>query len=146
MQSRTDAFIGSLDQRIDAIADACTACGACARACPTLAVAGIDAQEPEALTAGIRDILRGHQAADASEQWARVCCGTGNCLSVCEHGINPRFMLNMARRALSQRQAEKQRRDAGKAAFQKMSRGVRVLSRLSLPPDLLARLSPRSHP
>ena len=27
-----------------------------------------------------------------------------------------------------------------------MSRGVRVLSRLSLPPDLLAKLSPRSHP
>jgi len=38
------------------------------------------------------------------------------------------------------------RRQTGKAAFQKMSRGVRVLSRLSLPPDLLEKLSPRSHP
>jgi heterodisulfide reductase subunit D len=53
----------------------------------------------------------------------------------------------MARRAMTQHNAaEDDRRAAGKAAFQKMSRGVRVLSRLSLPPDLLAKLSPRSHP
>ena len=146
MLNRNDEFIASLDQRVDAMADACTACGACAAACPTLAVAGMDSHAPDALTAGVRDILRGHSAPAASEQWAKVCCGSGKCLSVCEHGINPRFMLNMARRALSQRVAEKQRRDTGKTAFQKMSRGVRVLSRLSLSPDLLARLSPRSHP
>ena len=52
----------------------------------------------------------------------------------------------MARRALTQANPEPERRAAGKAAFQKMSRGVRVLSRLSLPPDLLEKLSPRSHP
>ena len=144
--SRTDAFIHSLDARVDAIIDACTACGACADACPTIAVAGLEDETPEARTAGIRDILAGKAAPAAAEQWAKVCCGSGNCLNVCTHGINPRFMLNMARRALNQQVAEKERRNTGKAAFQKMSRGVRVLSRLSLPPDLLARLSPRSHP
>ncbi len=146
MTNRSDAFIQSLDQRVEDIANACTACGACASACPTLAVAGMEEAAPEALTAGIRDILAGKPAEAQSEQWAKICCGSGKCVTVCEHGINPRFMLNMARRALSQQVAEKERRDTGKTAFQKMSRGVRVLSRLSLSPDLLARLSPRSHP
>lgn len=146
MSNRIESFIASLDQRVDAIAEACTACGACARACPTLAVAGITADEPEALTAGVRDLLRGEAASDASMAWASACCGSGKCLTICEHGINPRFMLTMARRAMSQARPAEDRRATGKQAFQKMSRGVRVLSRLSLPPELLAKLSPRSHP
>ena len=146
MTSRSDAFIQSLDARVDGIVDACTACGACAEACPTIAKAGLEGKAPEALTAGIRDFLAGKAAPEASEQWAKVCCGSGHCLTSCEHGINPRFMLNMARRVLSQQVAQKERQNTGKTAFQKMSRGVRVLSRLSLSPDLLARLSPRSHP
>ena len=149
MSERSDAFIESLNRRTGAIADACTACGACADACPTLAVAGIDrmdGSEPGVLTAGIRDILRDGAGPAASEQWARMCCGSGHCLTVCPEGINPRFMLTMARRAMTQANPEPARRAAGKAAFQKMSRGVRVLSRLSLPPDLLEKLSPRSHP
>ncbi len=145
MTDRVDAFIRDLDERVDAIADACVACGACARACPTIAVAGIDGSNPEALTAGVREILRGGTVESNSSTWAQSCCGSGHCLSACEHGINPRFMLTMARRAMNQNEPG-QRRAAGKAAFQKMSRGVRVLSRLSLPPELHARLSPRSHP
>jgi Fe-S oxidoreductase len=151
MSNRSAAFIESLNQRVDAIADACVACGACAKACPTLAVAGIDGpgidgSGSEGLTAGIRQILKGEEAPADAEKWATVCCGSGQCLTVCPEGINPRFMLTMARRALKQRDAEEDRRAKGKAAFQKMSRGVRVLSRLSLPPDLLEKLSPRSHP
>jgi heterodisulfide reductase subunit D len=146
MQNRVDQFISSLDQRVDDIANVCTACGACAEACPTLAVAGIDGSDPGELTAGVREILKGNQGDEASQAWAKACCGSGRCLTSCEHGINPRFMLTMARRQLSQSETTEQRRTAGKAAFQKMSRGVRMLSRLSLPPDLLARLSPRSHP
>ncbi len=149
MSDRSDAFIESLDRRVADIASVCTACGACAEACPTLAVAGLDGMEgsePQALTAGIRDVLRAGEGPEASEQWARMCCGSGHCLTVCPEGINPRFMLTMARRALTQANPEPDRRAAGKAAFQKMSRGVRVLSRLSLPPHLLEKLSPRSHP
>lgn len=146
MSDRINTFIDSIDRRVDEIANACTACGACATACPTIAIAGIEAGSPETLTAGIRDILRGNAAPDAAQDWAKACCGSGNCLTVCEHGINPRFMLTMARRAMSQDQAVSERRASGKAAFQKMSRGVRVLSRLSLPPELHAKLSPRSHP
>ncbi|MEK9671096.1 MAG: heterodisulfide reductase-related iron-sulfur binding cluster [Rhodospirillaceae bacterium] len=52
----------------------------------------------------------------------------------------------MARRALTQAKPVPARRDEGKDAFQKMSRAVRVLSRLQLPQVLLARLNPSSHP
>ncbi len=146
MQNRSDAFIESLDRRVEDIALACTACGACAEACPTLPIAGIDSVDPSALTAGVRNVLRGGKGLEASETWARMCCGSGYCLTVCPEGINPRFMLNMARRAITQANPETDRRAAGKSAFQKMSRGVRVISRLSLPPHLLEKLSPRSHP
>ena len=60
--------------------------------------------------------------------------------------INPRFMLSMARRAINSREDLESRRIKGKKAFQKMSRGVKVLSRLQLAPDILERLSPKSHP
>ena len=146
MSDRSVAFIDSLDRRVTDTAATCTACGACASACPTLAVAGIDGSDTQALTSGVRDILRAGEGPEASEQWSKMCCGSGDCLTVCPEGINPRFMLTMARRALTQANPEPERRAAGKAAFQKMSRGVRVLSRLSLPPDLLEKLSPRSHP
>ncbi len=47
-------------------------------------------------------------------------------------------MLAMARVRLNEAGAEGERRAAGLAAFQRMSEGVKVLSRLQLPPDLLA--------
>ena len=146
MTDRAEKFLESLEARVDGILDACTACGACAAVCPTPGVAGIDASDPKALAAGVLDVLRGEVGPADSEAWAGACCGSGFCLTVCEHGINPRFMLNMARRAMTQRTADAERKAAGKAAFQKMSRGVRVLSRLSMPPEILERLSPRSHP
>lgn len=146
MSDLTEKFRESLDARVEEILDACTSCGACAAVCPTPAVAGIDASDPGALAGGVLDVLRGGKGPEASEEWARTCCGSGFCLTVCEHGINPRFMLNMARRAMTARNDAAERKAAGKAAFQKMSRGVRVLSRLSMPPEILEQLSPRSHP
>ena len=106
MSDRSDAFIESLDRRVAEIASACTACGACAEACPTLAVAGIDGSDPQALTSGVRDVLRAGEGPEASEQWGKVCCGSGHCLTVCPEGINPRFMLTMARRAMTQANPE----------------------------------------
>jgi heterodisulfide reductase subunit D len=142
MSNRVDDFIRTLDARSDAIAHACTACGACADVCPTPAVIGLDDFDPERVTDGVRNLLAGRASESNAEVWARSCCGSGLCLSVCPVDINPRFMLAMARRRLTSRDAAEQRRAAGKAAFQKMSRGVKILSRLSLPKELLARLSP----
>ena len=94
------------------------------------------------LTSGVRDILRNGSGPDASEQWARDCCGSAFCLDVCEHGINPRFMLAMARRALANQIPAAERKQSGKEAFKTMSRGVKTLTRLQLEPEQLARLSP----
>lgn len=145
MDGPSTTILETLDLRVDDILSACTKCGKCAAVCPTPGIAGIDTSGPEALTAGILDILRSGDGDAAARRWASACCGSGFCLNVCEYGINPRFMLVMARRALLAGQPEAERRDAGKAAFKEMSRGVRVISRLQLPAELLERLSPSSH-
>ena len=107
---------------------------------------GIDASDPARIVTGVLDILRTGEGPEASARWAQVCSGTGHCISACNDGINPRFMLSLARRALKKNQPEEPRREAGKKDFRTMSRGVRVLSRLQLPPELMARLNPSSHP
>ncbi len=146
MTSAIEHLQAPLAERTSQILDACTACGACVRACPTPQITGTDVSQPEAVAKGVLDILRGNPGPDTARRWATECCGSGRCLSVCEEGINPRFMLVMARAALSAENPEPERRNAGKAAFKTMSRGVRVLSRLQLSPALMERLSPSSHP
>lgn len=109
-------------------------------------IAGIDASQPERVVSGVLDILRDGKGPEASARWASVCSGSGHCISACDYGVNPRFMLSLARRALKKGQPEETRREAGKKSFKEMSRGVKVLSRLQLPPALLERLNPSSHP
>lgn len=142
---KTD-FLTSLDERAAEIVDACTRCGKCVEVCPMPGLTGIDASDPGTIAAGVLDILRTGDGPAASARWAEVCSGSGHCIAACNDGINPRFMLSLARRALKKSQPEEARREAGKKDFRKMSRGVRVLSRLQLPPDLVARLNPSSHP
>lgn len=146
MSEAGSAFINVLDHRVAGILDACTACGACVRACPTPAVTGNNVSDSEFVARGVLDILRTGEGPESARRFAAECCGSGACLTVCEVGINPRFMLTMARRAMSAAQPEAARKAAGKEDFKKMSRAVRVLSRLQLPPALMDRLSPSSHP
>ena len=145
MSLTAEQFVVSLDGRVNDIIDACTKCGACASVCPTPKIAGLT-ESPKDLGKGIVKILQGETITGDSKAWAELCCGSGFCQSVCEEGINPRFMLAMARRAINSREDLESRWIKGKKAFQKMSRGVRVLSRLQLAPDILERLSPKSHP
>jgi heterodisulfide reductase subunit D len=146
MKADPNSFLRSLDARVADILDACTRCGRCVEVCPMPGPAGIDASKPEAVAAGVLDILRNGEGPEASAQWATACSGSGHCISACNDGINPRFMLAMARRALKKREPPDARREKGKDGFKAMSRGVRVLSRLQLPAELLERLSPSSHP
>jgi Fe-S oxidoreductase len=123
------------------VLERCTACGACASVCPMPGPAGIGNEDDSALAAGVLDILRGGSN-ERSARWATVCSGSGHCISACPHGVNPRFMLTLARVALQTRQEPTHRRRTGQARFVGMSTGVRVLSRLQLSPDLLARFRP----
>ena len=121
MTSTAYEFLNTLKNRTEEILDACTSCGACLDVCPTPDLAGIKIDSSESVTRGVLDILRDGDGPAASRQWASNCCGSGHCLNVCERGINPRFMLLMARRALSQENTEIDRRTAGKNAFKTMS-------------------------
>lgn len=127
-----------LQAQVAEILDRCTSCGACVEVCPMPAPAGLDASHPGALAAGVLTVLRGGTHADA-QRWASVCSGSGHCIAACQHGVNPRLMLALARVADLGRDAGAARRKTGFTRFGAMTAGVRVLSRLQLPPDLLAR-------
>jgi heterodisulfide reductase subunit D len=139
-------FLETLDRRVVDILDACTKCGDCVAVCPTPRAAGFEIEDPGAVAAGVLEILKTGDGPELSKKWTESCCGSGFCVSACDYGINPRFMLAMAQRASRRSTPEVDRRETGKTAFQSMARGVRVLSRLQLTPDLLQRLSPSSHP
>ena len=135
-------FEHALGLQVSDILDRCTTCGACAEICPMPAPAGLDTTNPKALTAGILTLLQGGTHPDA-QRWAEVCSGSGHCIDACEHGINPRLMLALARVATLNPTAPAGKRQTGFSRFGAMTKGVRVLSRLQLPPDTLARFSTR---
>jgi heterodisulfide reductase subunit D len=142
-------FLDTFRERGAAIADACTRCGDCFRACPMIEPAGLAAANPEDTTGAIVDLITGGAGNAEAIRWADVCSGSGNCIPACQHGINPRFMVQLARgfaRRNATERAEKPLATGWRTGFQNMSRGVRVLSRLQLPPETLARFAPSREP
>jgi Fe-S oxidoreductase len=139
MADRADVFIASLDVRVKDILDRCSRCGKCVEVCPTAGPAGIDIGEPGTIVNDVLEILRGGGSAESrGARWASTCTGSGRCISACDDGVNPRFMLAATRLRLNERREAKERHATGQAGFQKMSTGVKVLSRLQLPADLVA--------
>ncbi|MGH7042751.1 MAG: heterodisulfide reductase-related iron-sulfur binding cluster [Acetobacteraceae bacterium] len=132
-------FAQALAARGAEILDRCTACGECVRVCPMPEPAGIGTEDPGALAAGVLAILRGAPHSAAAARWAAVCTGSGHCIPACQHGVNPRFMLTLARLAATERKPAAARRSDAFARFGAMTTGVRVLSRMQLAPELLAR-------
>ncbi len=138
---RGAAFARALEGRVGDILTNCTACGKCVEACPMTGPARVNARNPEAVAAGVLRVLEtGHGPAD-SLAWLEACSLSGACIAACAEGINPRFMVIMARIARLRAATEAgAMRHAGKAAFAKVARGVRMLSRLQLGAAELARL------
>lgn len=144
----TDAgFQSALEQRRDDILGACTSCGKCFEACPITEPAGIEDAEPKAVVNGILDLLRSGEGPDAAKTWSQSCILSGECIKACDYGVNPRFMLSLARAARAQAETSPgDIRRKGVRAFSSMSRSVKVLSRLQLPADMLARLGQLEEP
>ncbi len=139
----------ALWDRVDTMLDACTRCGKCVEVCPVTAPAGV-AAEPRQVIGGIIDILRrgpgsagstGSAGNEAARKWASGCVRSGDCIEACDYGVNPRFLLGMARVALarSQNEAATMRR-RGVESFRQLARDVDQLSKLQLDDALLQRL------
>ena len=140
------SFLDALHGQVDDILAACTRCGKCVMACPMVEPAGIDtgrdgANAP-AIVGGVLDLLAGGPGTPAAERWAQVCTNSGKCIPACDYGVNPRFMVNMARIAVKAKAGDAVVRRAAHEYFNTMGRGTRVISRLQLAPEILARLAP----
>ena len=92
----------ALDLRVAEVLERCTACGACVEVCPMPGPAGIDASDPGDRRRRADHPARRRPSASAA-RWASVCSGSGHCIPACQHGVNPRFMLTMARLAMRRR-------------------------------------------
>jgi Fe-S oxidoreductase len=139
-----DGFEQALTARVDDMLDACTKCGACFTACPIAGPAGLGDADPQAVVSGVLDILRLGKGPAESEKWAKACMLSGECIKACDYGVNPRFLLAMARLAMAKSAAEPaDRRKQGVTVFRKLGEDVSVLSRLQLSEEALIRLGQR---
>lgn len=102
--------------------------------------AGLGGHNATEIVGGVLDIIRGGNGSPAAERWAQVCSGSGHCLPACPESVNPRFMLTLARIAVQRRASAEEQHRKGSAGFAHMGRGVRVLSRMQLPAEVLRRL------
>jgi heterodisulfide reductase subunit D len=147
----TDTFETALAARVDAMADACTRCGKCVEVCPVTGPGGVNA-EPIAVISGIIDILKTGNGPEASRKWANACVLSGECIKACDYGVNPRFMLNMARVRMAQHDlAPTEQRRGGVEGFRKVAREVQHISQMQLSDAVLVRLGQKpggssSHP
>jgi len=137
-------FDAAFTSRVNDMLEACTKCGACFSVCPITAPAGIDAADPQAVVAGVLDIVRLGEGPEVARKWASTCMLSGECIKACHYGVNPRFLLAVARVKIAKAagSAVEQRR-RGVETFRNMSQDVSVLSRLQLNDEALERLGQR---
>ncbi len=135
-----ETFESALQARVDGMIDACTRCGKCVEVCPATAPAGVEG-EPREIISGIIDILRLGEGHEAARKWASGCLLSGECIQACDYGVNPRFLLSMARVAMARAKNDvpTQRRN-GVDSFRTVARDVNHLVRLQLDEALLQRL------
>ena len=135
------AFEAALAARTADMLDACTRCGKCVEICPMTGPAGVGDATPKSVISGTIDILRSGKGTPAAKAWVTSCALTGDCIAACDVGVNPRFLLAMARVALARQSTElRERRKRGVENFRAVSDGVNVLARMQLTADELARL------
>jgi heterodisulfide reductase subunit D len=139
-----ETFESALQSRVDTMIDACTRCGKCVEACPTTVAAGLTAEEranPVGVIGGVIDILRGGQGSEAARNWASGCIRSGDCIEACDYGVNPRFLLGMARAAMARSKNDAAvLRKKGVDGFRHVARDVNAISKIQLDDALLARL------
>ena len=140
------AFEAALALRTAEMLEACTRCGKCVEICPVAKPAGIGNATPESVIGGVIDILRTGNGPAASKAWAEGCARTGDCITACDEGVNPRFLLSMARVAMAKQSSDlRSRRKRGVENFRFIADGTNVLARMQLDEADLARLGQQVH-
>jgi len=135
------AFENALASRTKEMLAACTRCGKCVEVCPTAKPSGVGDALPEGVISGVLEIIRTGDGPAASKAWAKGCALTGDCIAACGDGVNPRFLLAMARVALAKQALEsRDRRKQGVEHFRLVADGVNVLARMQLNETDLSRL------
>lgn len=135
-------FLEAIRRRVDDTLAACTKCGKCVEACPMPGPAGLRVADGRAIAGGLLDLLAKGPGTPDAERFAEVCTNSGKCIPACDDGVNPRFMVNMARIAVRGRLGDHAVRHGAKTFFNAMNRSTRMISRLLLPPEVHARLNP----
>ncbi|RUW27705.1 (Fe-S)-binding protein [Mesorhizobium sp. M4B.F.Ca.ET.215.01.1.1] len=139
------SFETVLGERVQDMLDACTRCGKCVEVCPSVVPAGIPEAKSEDLIGGILDLVRTGNGPETSREWAASCMLSGECIKACDYGVNPRFLLTMARLSVAKADKElAERRRQGVERYREVSRGVTMLSRLQLDTEVLERLGQKS--
>ena len=135
------AFESAVAGRVEAMVDACVRCGKCVEVCPVTGPAGMAQAGPIDVISGVLDILRTGDGPAAARQWANACVLSGECIKACDYGVNPRFLLAMARAKMTRTaNDESAMRRRGVEAFRNQSHGVNVLARMQLDGETLDRL------
>ena len=135
------SFEAALNDRVSDMLDACTRCGKCVEVCPSVAPAGIADASPADVIGGIIDLVRSGDGPEASKKWASACTQSGHCIEACDYGVNPRFLLAMARGAMRRKDSDLgTRRRNGVSKYRETSRDVATLSRMQLDDAALERL------
>jgi heterodisulfide reductase subunit D len=146
MQPMTQtAFEVALTERTSEMLDACTKCGKCVEICPMTGPAGVGDATPKAVISGVLDIVRFGDGPQASKAWAKGCALTGDCIAACPEGVNPRFLLAMARVKMARQAAEpREQRKKGVENFRLVADGTNVLARMQLSANELTRLGQKA--
>src|SRR5665213_1159954 len=140
----SETFEQAMQDRVGAMTDACTRCGKCVEACPVTMPGGVTA-EPKVVIDGLIDILRLGDGNESARAWANACVMSGDCVRACDYGVNPRFLLAVARTVMAKAKTPAADiRKQGVNAFRAVNRDVTHLSRMQLDDSLLERLGQKA--
>jgi L-lactate utilization protein LutB len=79
------------------MAQACTACGACVKACPmTRFAAGVVEADPAEVAFGMRALLLGEETSPVALAWIGACTRSAACNGVCPEKLDVALMMRFA--------------------------------------------------